>query len=254
MGQTTGIEWTDATWNPWHGCHKVSAGCKGCYMFTDKKRYGQNPNVVVRSKTTFNAPLKWEEPRRVFTCSWSDFLIEEADPWRDEAWDIMRRTPWHTYQVLTKRIERAAGHVPNPPLPNVWLGISCEDQATADERIPLLLQTPAAIRFVSYEPALGPVNFDQRPEDNDKPYWFSCFCPAFGQPGIDWIIAGGESGPGARSPHPNWFRNARDQCIGAGVPFFFKQWGEWAPTSAKGQKSNGNPNQNRVHSADGSLV
>jgi protein gp37 len=100
------IEWTEATWNPWHGCHKVSAGCKNCYMFRDKAKYGQDPNVVVRSKTRFYDPLKWKEPRTIFTCSWSDFFIEEADPWRDEAFAIMALTPQHTYQVLTKRPER----------------------------------------------------------------------------------------------------------------------------------------------------
>jgi protein gp37 len=221
---------------------------------------------LIESKLT--EPLHWKKPCRVFVNSMSD-LFHEALP--DEAIDrvfaVMALCPHITFQVLTKRPARMLEwftpdarretweHVRikcalmrtsmseewSWPLPNVWLGVSVEDQATADERIPLLLQTPAAIRFVSYEPALGPVNFDQRPEDNDKPYWFSCFCPAFGQPGIDWIIAGGESGPGARSPHPNWFRNARDQCIGAGVPFFFKQWGEWAPTVET------EPDNNRYH-------
>lgn len=106
MGNSSNIEWTDATWNPWHGCHKVSQGCKNCYMFRDKRRYGQDPNVVTRAaSTTFYAPLKWKKPRRIFTCSWSDFFIEEADPWRDEAFAIMALTPQHTYQVLTKRPE-----------------------------------------------------------------------------------------------------------------------------------------------------
>src|ERR1700690_4357975 len=110
MGITTGIEWTDASWNPWYGCHKVSQGCKGCYMFRDMLRYGRNPNLVARSKTTFGDPLRWpQKPAMCFTCSWSDWLIEEADPWRDEAYDIIRATPWIAYQILTKRIERAAG-------------------------------------------------------------------------------------------------------------------------------------------------
>jgi len=209
MGRDTGIEWTDRTWNPFHGCHKVSPGCKGCYMFRDKARYGQDPNIVVRSKTTFYAPLKWpKEPAMCFTCSWSDWFIEEADPWRDEAYGVIRQTPWITYQILTKRIERAAGRVPDPPLPNLWLGVSAENQEYADRRLPLLLQTPAAVRFVSYEPALGPVDLSQ-------------YLPA-----LDWVICGGESGPGARPMQPDWVRSVRDQCQAAGTAFFMKQWGE----------------------------
>ena len=105
MGNKTGIEWCTSTWNPWRGCHKLRAGCKNCYMFREQNQYGHDPNIVVRSKTTFNDPLKWKEPAKVFVNSWSDFFIEEADPWRDEAWDIMRRTPHLTYQILTKRPE-----------------------------------------------------------------------------------------------------------------------------------------------------
>lgn len=210
MGETTGIEWTDATWNPFHGCHKVSAGCKNCYMFQDKARYGQNPDIVVRSKTTFDAPLRWKDPRRIFTCSWSDWLIEEADAWREEAYDVIRRTPHHTYQILTKRIERASGRVPLPPLPNIWLGVSVENRAMR-RRIDVLRETPAALRFLSIEPLLENIGeLDLR--------------------GIDWVICGGESGPDARPMHPEWVRPIRDQCIAAGIPFFFKQWGEWQPS------------------------
>lgn len=288
MGETSNIEWTGGTWNPWHGCHKVSAECKNCYMFRDKKRYGQDPNVVVRSKTGFYDPLKWTEPKTIFTCSWSDFFIEEADPWRDEAFAIMALTPQHTYQILTKRPDRMleyftkataifpddpepdrTDHVLNAafrlrdhvglrkgemrwsdkeiftaidrwPLPNVWLGISAGDQETANERIPLLLQTPAALRFLSLEPLLGPIDlteivwqvgansfitmdaFDKVDSLNKGYPW----------PGLDWVITGGESGPKARPSHPDWFRTLRDQCQAAGVPFFFKQWGEWAPPEA----------------------
>lgn len=283
MAKQTGIEWTEATWNPWHGCHKVSAGCKNCYMFREKKRFGHDPNVVVRSKTKFYDPLKWKEPRTIFTCSWSDFFIEEADPWRDEAFAIMILTP-HTYQVLTKRPDRMlewfnekwqpapeqrfgrfhmpaetvgedrrcqvsrevselvddyklvnldsedawtaegsmkALHFAWPP-PNVWLGVSVEDQKTADERIPLLLQTPATLRWLSIEPLLGQVDlfkfFDVHHGDEGTNSF---------DPKIDWVVVGGESGPDARPMHPNWVRSIRDQCKAAGVPFFFKQWGEW---------------------------
>ena len=209
MSDTTGIQWTNATWNPWHGCHKVSPGCKFCYMFRDKERYGQDPNVVVRSKTTFKAPLKWPKiPQMCFTCSWSDWFIEEADAWREEAYAIIRATPWITYQILTKRIERAEGRLPNPPLPNIWLGVSVENQKYADERIPQLLRTPAAVRFVSYEPALGQVNFTGLLD------------------GIDWLIVGGESGNSARAFDLEWARIAVWQCHRAGVAVFVKQMGD----------------------------
>ena len=219
MGNSTGIQWTDKTWNPWHGCHKVSQGCKNCYMFRDKVRYGQNPDVVNRSKTTFRDPLKWLiEPTMCFTCSWSDWLIEEADPWRDEAYDIIRATPWITYQILTKRIDRAKGRVPDPPLPNIWLGVSVENFKAWDERVHILKDTPAAKRFVSYEPALedlGCVDLD----------------------GIDWIIVGGESGPGARRFNIGWAYNIIQQCREAGVACFVKQFGT-NPYSVEGRSKN----------------
>lgn len=308
MAHESKIEWTEATWNPWHGCHKVSPGCKNCYMFRDKARYGQDPNAVVRSKTKFYDPLKWTEPRTIFTCSWSDFFIEEADPWRDEAFAIMALTPQHTYQVLTKRPERmleyfaerdgepfnvatarimsvifrvlsaikggvkiwerlvAEGHFVEMepevfwfkqwPLPNVWLGVSVEDQKTADERIQLLLQTPAAVRWLSIEPLLGPINLEHIAHDHwaygqvdclsgylqgaqpDEMYDYDADPSGWtrnppemwerGPFGIDWVVAGGESGPDARPMHPDWVRSIRDQCTAANVPFFFKQWGEYA--------------------------
>lgn len=281
MGFQSAIEWTETTWNPWQGCHKVSPGCKNCYMFRDKKRYGQEPNTVVRSHDkTFYAPLKWQEPRQIFTCSWSDFFIEEADAWRDEAFAIMSLTPQHTYQVLTKRPQRMLEYLddcnwepriydavaqlarkmgwkkwpddgrfimrtePLEFLPNVWLGVSVEDQKTADERIPLLLKTPAALRWLSMEPLLGPVdlsNVRYRNPDFDESDLITMDvlrgivemhdtmsssavddCDA-----IDWIVTGGESGPESRPTHPDWYRSIRDQCGKAEVPFFFKQWGEW---------------------------
>lgn len=205
MSDLTKIQWTDATWNPWHGCHKVSPGCKLCYMFREKARYGQDPNAVVRSKTTFDAPLKWKEPRLVFTCSWSDWFIEEADPWREEAYGIMRRTLQLIYQVLTKRIERAAGRLPNPMLPNMWLGVSVENQQYKN-RIDLLRETPAALHFLSLEPLL---------EDLDT----------LDLRGIDWVIVGGESGPGARPFDVDWARSIVEQCAAARVPCFVKQLG-----------------------------
>lgn len=215
MGETTGIEWTDFTWNPWHGCHKISPGCKFCYMFRDKARYGQDPNVVVKSKTTFGAPLHWPKvPARCFTCSWSDWLIEEADDWRDTAYEIIKKTPWITYQILTKRIERAAGRVPDPPLPNIWLGVSVEDRKHKN-RIDLLRQTPAALRFLSLEPLL---------EDLGELDLTS----------IDWVIVGGESGPGARPMDIAWARSIIAQCKAADVACFVKQLGAVTVTSQCG--------------------
>src|SRR5689334_23079211 len=160
MGERTNIGWTDATWNPWHGCKKVSPGCKHCYMYRDKERYGQDPTKVVRSKTKFRDPFKWADGRMVFTCSWSDWFIEEADAWRPEAWEIIKATPHHTYQILTKRPERIAGHLPpdwGRGYPNVWLGVSVENQDYV-ERILRLLAEPAAVHFISAEPLLGPLN------------------------------------------------------------------------------------------------
>lgn len=208
------IEWTDATWNPWQGCTKVSQGCKNCYMYRDKKRYGQEPATVVQSATaTFNKPLKWKNPMRVFTCSWSDFFIPEADPWRDEAWKIIRKTPHITYQILTKRPMGIPQRLPldwdyGKNYPNVWLGVSVESEDLLS-RVGWLSYIPAKVRFVSYEPALGPVSFK-------KPLKHGF---------IDWIIAGGESGSNFRPVQTDWFRQVRDDCQEAGVPFFFKQWG-----------------------------
>lgn len=212
MGQTTGIEWTDATWNPWQGCLKVSPGCKQCYMYRDKARYGQDPKVVVRSSpATFNAPLKWTEPRRVFTCSWSDFFIDLADAWRDDAWEIIRRTPRLTYQILTKRPENIKDRLPadwGAGWPNVWLGVSVESPEYF-YRIITLSDILARVRFVSYEPALKVVDFQ----------------PALAMGWIDWLISGGESGYSPRPASLDWFRQARDDCQKWGVAYFHKQHG-----------------------------
>lgn len=206
MGLSSGIEWTEATWNPWHGCSRISPGCAHCYMYRDKRRYGQDPASIMRSKTSFDAPRKWHEPRVIFTCSWSDFFIEEADAWRDEAWDVIRSTPQHTYQVLTKRPSRVSGHLPTGwPFHNVWLGVSVENPRFY-WRIDELTQIQASVRFLSIEPLLAPMN--------DLPL-----------KGISWVIVGGESGPRCRPMRPEWVRDIRDQCSRAGVPFFFKQWG-----------------------------
>ena len=256
------IEWTDEVWNPLTGCTKVSQGCKHCYAETIAERfwatqYPPNEDGSPRKFTDVRLhperledPLKWRKPRRVFVNSMSD-LFHPSIPFEfiADVFDVMAddRCEHHTFQILTKRPERIksflywAGDLLPGDTPmnvnlevlghfgyNVWLGVSVEDQSTADARIPLLLQTPAAVRFVSYEPALGPVDFSEwlLPEETHPSHGILT-----GDPQLDWIIMGGESGPGARPMHPDWVRSVRDQCQAAGVPFFFKQWGEWAPGS-----------------------
>lgn len=226
MGDRTGIAWCDATWNPWQGCHKVSAGCEHCYMFREKLQYGQEPDVVVRSKPhTFNLPLRLHAPFRVFTCSWSDFFIREADPWRDEAWAIIDRTRHLTYQILTKRVERVAARLPwgaDAPWPHVQIIVSVENQEQADRRIPRLLAVNAAVRGVSYEPALGPVDFCGF---LCHAHHTDCSPTCDGKPGVSWVIIGGESGPKARPFDLAWARKTITDCRAAGVPVFVKQLG-----------------------------
>ena len=236
MGETTGISWTDATWTCWQGCHKVSSGCKNCYMFSEKTRYRQNPNIVVRSSdNTFNAPLKWAKNpkkyghiKRVFVDSWSDFFIEEADPWRAEAWEIMRKTPQFIYQLCTKRPERIASCLPSDwgkGWPNVWLLTSTENQEAANKRIPILLSIPAVVHGISAEPLLGPIEFSSivMPDGDhlDNLYNDGEGC------GLNWVIVGGESGSNARPMISVWADHIRQQCEKVGVAFFFKQNGEW---------------------------
>ncbi len=215
MGKTTAIEWTDATWNPWIGCTKVSPACANCYAERDMKRYGRDFNKITRtSNKTFYSPQTWKEPKKVFVCSWSDFFHNDVPPeWRRDAMEVMERCPQHTFLLLTKRPEnivpfamRRWGKIPD----NVWIGTTIETQSMADKRIPELLKVNAAVRFVSIEPMLGPVNIDP---------WLSHAL-------VNWVIVGGESGPHARGLHIDWVRSLRDQCANAHVPFMFKQWGE----------------------------
>lgn len=222
MGKYTKIEWVSTklsngnvikghTWNPWQGCHKVSPGCLNCYMYRDKKRFGQDPEIVVRSKPlTFNAPLKWKEPAKVFVCSWSDFFIEEADPWRDEAWEIMRRTPHLTYQLLTKRPENIKDRLPKDwPLKNVWLGVTAENQDAVNKRLPILLfDLTAEKKFISIEPMIGPVDIEY------------ALCLSYS---LDWVIVGGETGPKARHMNAEWALRVKTMCNETKTPFFMKQ-------------------------------
>lgn len=271
VGDKSKIEWTDSTWSPITGCTKVSAGCDHCYAetiarrFAGTKAYPNGFEVTLRPER-LDQPLRWRKPRKVFVNSMSD-LFHDAVPDRfiGEVFSVMGATPQHTYQILTKRhrrmrslLRRWTDHLTKGcycppdqggcsapmdvlhgrwPLPNVWLGVSVESQQWADIRIPALLETPAAVRFLSCEPLLGPVDLRNLRARNGA--LIDCLagdvktpegevyaaCPS----AISWVIAGGESGPGARPMHPDWARSLRDQCQATGVPFFFKQWGEWRP-------------------------
>ncbi len=262
MAENSKIAWTDHTWNPWQGCHKVSPACDNCYMYRDKKRYGQDPGTVIRSsKNTFNLPLKSKDMKpgdKIFVCSWSDFFIKEADLWRQEAWDIIRRTPQYIYLILTKRPENILSRLPEDwgsGWPNVWLGVTAENQEMADLRIPILLQIPAAVRFVSVEPMLGPVDLTKINYQGslknvqpgvDLPFrvLINSLIGEFDdgwdrgkESKLDWVVLGGETGSGARPIEPRWARNVKDQCVEAGVPFFFKSWG-WNKADYIGRPKN----------------
>lgn len=227
MGETTGISWTDHTWNTAVGCRKVDPLCKNCYAETlVENRMRRDFSVVTRTApATFNAPLKWakESPgTKVFANSISDFFIEEQDAWRAEAWDIIKRTPELTYQILTKRAERIKENLPtistgegtnyyDPswPWPNVWLGASAGTQLGVDKRVPELLAVPAKVHFLSCEPLLGELDISSFLRTDT--------------PGSRWLIAGGESGPDRRDMDLAWLTSLVDQCRAAGVPVFVKQ-------------------------------
>ena len=252
MSDKTKIEWSDATWNPVTGCTKVSEGCRHCYAATFAERwrgtpghYFENGFDLTLRPDKLDQPLRWTKPRKIFVNSMSDLFHKDIpDEFIRKVWEVMVACPRHTFQVLTKRPERMREWVSvhgveisgGKPASNIWLGTSVENQKAADERIPLLLQTPAAIRFLSCEPLLGSVNLNQIKVPNDKREFHlsalqeqhdDCFYNAPST--IDWVITGGESGHGARPMHPDWARNLRDQCQAVGVAYFFKQWGEWAP-------------------------
>lgn len=249
MSDKTGIEWTDATWNPVTGCTKLSPaspGCANCYASTFAERFRGTPghyfergfDVQLRPEK-LDQPLRWRRPRRIFVNSMSDLFHDQVpDEYIAKVFAIMLLAQRHTFQVLTKRHGRMRALLnshafwtrvlyealdPELPagdrdglqlslhyLPNVWLGVSTENQQWADIRIPALLDTPAAVRFISAEPLLGPIDLDAIPVRG---------------PDLDWVIVGGESGPGARPMHPDWARGLRDQCNQTGVPFLFKQAG-----------------------------
>jgi protein gp37 len=214
MAQDSSIEWTETTWNPLTGCTKISPGCKHCYAERMAKRLqamGQanytNGFDLTMHEHMLEVPLRWKRPRLVFVNSMSDLFHKDApEEFVLRVFDVMRRASWHVFQVLTKRSDRLAKLSPRIKWPdNVWMGVSVE-RADYTFRIDQLRKTAAKVRFLSIEPLLGPI-------------------PDLVLDGIDWVIVGGESGPGARSMKEDWVRDIRDQCLEADVPFFFKQWG-----------------------------
>ena len=239
MGDKTRIEWCDATWNPVTGCTPVSAACDHCYA-SRQIRSGRTPAVHGSkdfSSTQFHPncleqPLRWKKPRRIFVCSMGDLFHESIQLFdvTENIFNTISACHRHTFMILTKRPKRMRAAIQydlinDPPLEfgmdkwtiieNLWLGITAENQEMADQRIPILLQTPAAKRFVSVEPMLGPVDlcvFEMRADSK-----------------LDWVICGGETGPGARECNYEWVNNLKNQCVRAGVPFFFKGWGTHGP-------------------------
>lgn len=257
MADKTGIEWTDATWNPVTGCTEVSPGCDHCYAKTFAERWRGTPghhfehgfDVVLRPER-LDQPLRWQKPRRIFVNSMSDLFHDEIpNDFIAQVFAVMAMAGQHTFQLLTKRHGRMRSLLNDEdfqvrvgqmryrlgddgdfedgswgwPLPNVWLGVSVENQRWADIRIPALLDTPAAVRFLSCEPLLGPVDLT-----TTLGFAHTAHGLAYVE-GVDWVIVGGESGRGARPMHPDWPRSLRDQCQTADIAFHFKQWGEWAP-------------------------
>ena len=232
MAEHSTIEWTDHTFNPWWGCTKVSPACDHCYAEVWAKRTGHGvwgaraPRRFL-SDATWDQPLRWDRAAarsgrrmRVFCASMADVFEwgHGLSAVRDRLWALIERTPHLDWLLLTKRphlVQRLAPWNGRWPA-NVWLGTTVESQRFAAKRIPFLLDIPCRVRFLSCEPLLGPV---------DLSGWID---------GLHWVIAGGESGGGARPTQPGWIRSLRDQCIDAGVAFHFKQWGVWRPREAGG--------------------
>lgn len=220
MGQSSKIEWTEATWNPVTGCSKVSPGCAHCYAELFAERWRGTPDHPYEQGFDFKLwparlrqPLEWKKPRLVFVNSMSDLFHEEIPfDFLLRVFETMVAADQHTFQILTKREDRLAELAPDLPWPpNVWMGVSIENRKFV-HRADALRTVPAAVRFISAEPLLGPL--DELDLD-----------------GINWLIAGGESGPKHRRMKIEWARALRDHCESASVPFFFKQWGGSRPTS-----------------------
>ncbi len=248
MGNKTAIEWANSSWNPVSGCTKVSPGCDHCYAekvaqrFAGTKAYPAGFDVTLWPGR-LGQPLRWTRPRKIFVNSMGDLFHDEVpEDFVAQVFAVMAAAPRHTFQLLTKRHARMRSLVSSPDfreavntkvrsdydhdhdhdhdnhgqwlLPNLWLGVSAENQAWADIRIPVLADTPAAVRFVSAEPLIGPIT-DIHAEM------------------LDWVIVGGESGPGSRPMHVEWTRDLREQCLRAGTPHLFKQWSGWCTGSRR---------------------
>lgn len=266
MSANTKIEWADHTFNPWIGCTQVSPGCDNCYAKaewdTRRHRAVWGPGQPRSRTKTWGDPKKWNDQheafyaqhgrrQRVFCASLADVFDNEVPAeWRADLFDLIVTTPNLDWLLLTKRIGNVVGMLPpliNPfakIFPNVWIGATIVNQEEADRDIPKLLAVPAAKRFLSMEPLLGPADLKLMARSYGFPKHITRDGRAVGMPqGLHWVIVGGESGPGARPMHPDWARSLRDQCQAAGVPFFFKQWGEWCP---RGPESYGYPSVDSV--------
>ena len=227
MAKNSRIEWTTHTFNPWWGCVRMSPACKHCYAEAWAKRVGERVWGAEAPRRFFgdkhwSEPLRWAaeasrtgDRARVFCASMADVFEDrdDLDPWRERLWNLIEATPALDWLLLTKRPDLVSKKVPwGEAWPtNVWLGTTVENHAWARKRLPELVRLPAAVRFISAEPLLGPV--DLRPWVGD----------------LHWVITGGESGPKARPSSPSWFRQLLNQCMAADIPFHFKQWGDWAP-------------------------
>lgn len=254
MGEKTGISWCDHTFNPWIGCTKVSAGCQNCYAERDNTRYQWvkewGKDYSRTGNTNWNKPIQWAKNavkdgviRRVFCASLADvFDLYAPDIWRSELWRLIQDTAeigGLEWLILTKRPENIPTRIPvqlTYPTSNVRMGVTTENQEMAEIRLQRLFTNWQGKNFISVEPMLSEINLKQNWIDYlDGWYTDTIVDPNTGEPEpyqapmpkVDWVICGGESGPGARPMHPDWARSLRDQCQAAGVPFFFKQWGEW---------------------------
>ncbi|MDE2940022.1 MAG: phage Gp37/Gp68 family protein [Chloroflexota bacterium] len=215
MSDKSAIEWTDSTWNPVTGCTKVSPGCAHCYAEAITLRFKRGgPYLPGESEIKLHPerlglPLSWKSPRRIFVNSMSDLFHDDVPlDFIYKVFEVMTQADRHTFQVLTKRQDRLLElfeQLSWPP--NVWMGVSVENQYWADRRIPILVKVPAAVRFLSAEPLLKPLTLGPYLKD------------------LDWVIVGGESGPKARPVEEKWVTDIRDDCLAHEVPFFFKQWG-----------------------------
>lgn len=243
MAENSNIEWTDHTFNPFIGCTKVSPACDNCYaeawdargLQGRESRWGPHADRTRTSAANWRKPLAWNRAAaaagkraRVFCASLADVFDNHRSikmEWRSDLWNLISATPHLDWLLLTKRPQNIARFLPDnwgDGWANVWLGTTVENQEEADRRVPVLLGIPARVRFLSCEPLLGQIGLRPRDDFSDRGHGRAWLRPD----GVSWVIAGGESGPGARLMNPEWARSLRDQCADAGVAFHFKQWGE----------------------------